>query len=158
MFFLPIRHCGSAYSKPRVLPILSSASFWCTSRRRSKKKISPRLLRSRSSPSKFVSPSTRSLVCANEIGSRGEPLRCSPQNNVYEKSLLCFHVGHAQLKLIIWSGCENKTLSSSTRFIWILFGGWVNIDNQNTKSGRHTWAHSRLRRRTQFLCLLSSFI
>ena len=93
MFFLPIRHCGSAYSKPRVLPILSSASFWCTSRRRSKNKISPRLLRSRSSPSKFVSPSTRSLVCANEIGSRGEPLRCSPQNNVYEKSLLCFHVG-----------------------------------------------------------------
>ena len=93
MFFLPIRHCGSAYSKPRVLPILSSASFWCTSRRRSKNKISPRLLRSRSSPSKFVAPSTRSLVCANEIGSTGEPLRCSPQNNVYEKSLLCFHVG-----------------------------------------------------------------
>ena len=60
MFFLPICHCGSAYSKLILLCMRSSASFWTVSEQCTPRHRSRRLLRVESSPWNLTSTSISS--------------------------------------------------------------------------------------------------
>ena len=152
MFFLPVRHCGTPYSKSVVLCIMPNIAFWHPATRQLWSGGSLRVITPRSSPWNMLWSWWFTIIIwiyrdwlhsLARAASFKDPHRFGL--NVSMRSIL----EHAQLKLIMWEWLHSPPDSKNLQKTWffhenlmeIIAFSWFSL-SELTQRSRHAYRRS----------------